>query len=135
MTAMQVMTPSDARGVLLEDWEFGAVWITINRSHKHNALARPVLAAIATAVTAAGACPDVRCVIVTGAGDRYFAAGEDLKDLANVHDKAATLAMMQEAVAALDSVRCCPVPVLAYLTGDAIGGSLMSYVATVLDRS
>ncbi len=122
MTAMQVTTPSDTPDVLVDECESGAVWITINRSHKHNALARPVLAALAKAVTAAGERPDVRCVIVTGAGDRYFAAGGDLKDLAKVRDEPATIAMMGEATAALDSIRFCPVPVLAYLNGDAIGG-------------
>ena len=122
MKAMQVTKQSDLPDVVVQESESGVVWITINRSHKHNALARPVLAAIATAVTAAGARADVRCVIVTGAGDRYFAAGGDLKDLANVRDEPATMAMMDEAAAALDSIRFCPVPVLAYLNGDAIGG-------------
>ena len=40
-----------------EEHEPGAVWITINRAGKHNALARPVLAELAAAVRAAGARP------------------------------------------------------------------------------
>jgi enoyl-CoA hydratase len=118
---MKATTPR-ASDLLVHEREPGAVWITINRVHKHNALAGPVLAELAAAVTAAGARPDVRYVVVTGAGDRYFAAGGDLVELANVRDEAAVMAMMEESGAALDSIRRCPVPVLAYLNGDAIGG-------------
>lgn len=100
----------------------GACWITIDRAPKHNALARSVLVELAAAVTAAGADPATRLVVLTGAGERFFAAGGDLRDLAGVRDEAATHAMAQEARQALDAIRQCPVPVLAYLNGDAIGG-------------
>jgi enoyl-CoA hydratase len=100
----------------------GAVWITIDRAQKHNALARPVLAELAAAVARTGTRDDVRYVVVTGAGDRYFAAGGDLRDLADVRDEAAVRAMMDEAGNALDAIRHCPVPVIALLNGDAIGG-------------
>lgn len=100
----------------------GSVWVTVNRVQKHNALARPVLAELAAAVRTASARDDVRYLVVTGAGDRYFAAGGDLRDLANVRDEAAVMAMMEEAGAALDAIRTFPVPVIAFLNGDAIGG-------------
>ncbi|HSV83646.1 MAG TPA: enoyl-CoA hydratase/isomerase family protein [Ramlibacter sp.] len=112
-------TPATVRS---EEHEPGAVWITIDRAAKHNALARPVLAELAAAVRAAGARPDTRYLVVTGAGDKYFAAGGDLRDLANVRDEVAVMAMMEEAGAALDAIRNCPVPVIAYVNGDAIGG-------------
>jgi enoyl-CoA hydratase len=100
----------------------GVVWITIDRAHKHNALARSVLAALARAVTDAGARPETRLVLLRGAGDRFFAAGGDLVELSDVRDEPATHAMAERSRAALDAVRRCPVPVLAYLNGDAIGG-------------
>lgn len=100
----------------------GACWITIDRAHKHNALARSVLADLAGAVREAGALVDTRLVVLTGAGERFFAAGGDLLDLASVRDEPATLAMTDEARGALDAIRCCPVPVIALLNGDAIGG-------------
>jgi enoyl-CoA hydratase len=100
----------------------GAVWLTIDRAQKHNALARPVLAELADAVRAAGERDDVRYIVLTGAGEKYFAAGGDLRDLASVRDEAAVMSMMEEAGAALDAIRQCPVPVVAFLNGDAIGG-------------
>jgi enoyl-CoA hydratase len=115
-------TTADSVNIQVRETQPGAVWITVDRAQKHNALARPVLAELAAAVRAAGAREDVRYIVLTGAGDRYFAAGGDLRDLADVRDEAAVLAMMEEAGAALDAIRSCPVPVIALLNGDAIGG-------------
>lgn len=100
----------------------GGCWITIDRAAKHNALARPVLAELAATVRDLGAQPQLRYLVIRGAGERYFAAGGDLRDLASVRDEAGVQAMMEQAGAALDAVRRCPVPVIAYLNGDAIGG-------------
>lgn len=120
---MQATTAdTQAATILVQEPHPGAVWITVNRAEKHNALARPVLAELAAAVRTHGARDEVRYLVVTGAGERYFAAGGDLRDLANVRDEAAVLAMMEEAGAALDAIRTCPVPVIAFLNGDAIGG-------------
>jgi enoyl-CoA hydratase/carnithine racemase len=111
-----------AEHLRIEQRADGACWITIDRPAKHNALARPVLAALASAVRDLGRQPELRYVVIRGAGERYFAAGGDLRDLASVRDEAGVQAMMEEAGGALDAVRRCPVPVIAYLNGDAIGG-------------
>ncbi len=100
----------------------GAWWITIHRAHKHNALARSVLGELADAVASAGAAPETRVIVLTGAGERFFAAGGDLVDLAGVRDEPAAIEMTDQARRALDAIRTCPVPVIAYLNGDAIGG-------------
>lgn len=96
--------------------------VTLNRPDKHNPLSRPVLAALRAAFTAAAEIPGLGCVVLRGAGSRYFAAGGDLRDLAAVRTEADTRAMAEEASAALDAVRECPVPVVAVINGDAIGG-------------
>lgn len=107
---------------LVEERTPGVIWITIDRAQKHNALARNVLSGIANAITVESNRLETRVIVLTGAGDRFFAAGGDLIDLASVRDEAATIAMTDEARMALDAVRNCSVPVLAYLNGDAIGG-------------
>lgn len=110
------------KDIRVEERAAGAWWVTIDRSHKHNALARSVLRELGEAVSSVAAAPEARFIVLSGAGDRFFAAGGDLVDLASVRDEQATLDMSNEARAALDAVRHCPVPVLAYLNGDAIGG-------------
>jgi enoyl-CoA hydratase len=100
----------------------GAVWITINRPHKHNALARSVFEALEEAVTRAGGDPRTRYILVRGAGEKYFASGGDLVELASVRSDADTHDMANRATCALDAIRNCPVPVIAYVNGDALGG-------------
>ena len=114
------MQPS--KDITVEERAGGAIWITIDRPLKHNALARGVLADLGHAVAAAGARPDTRLIVLTGAGERFFAAGGDLVELSSVRDASATIDRAEKSRAALDAVRTCPVPVLAYLNGDAIGG-------------
>ncbi len=96
--------------------------VTLNRPDKHNALSRAVLARLSAVFAAASADPELACVVLTGAGDRYFAAGGDLRDLANVRTEAEVRAKADAARAALDAVRSFPLPVIALINGDAIGG-------------
>lgn len=100
----------------------GAGWVTIDRSGQHNALARPLLAALGAAVRELGVRHDVRLIVLTGSGERYFAAGGDLRELAALRDEAAVQQMVQGAGDALEAIRSCPVPVIALLNGDALGG-------------
>ena len=115
--------------ILVDARERGDVWITIDRARKHNALARKVLAALADAVREHASRETTRCIVVRGAGERYFAAGGDLLDLADVRSEADTDAMTREATAALDAIRDCDVPVIAYVNGDALGGGAELAVA------
>jgi enoyl-CoA hydratase/carnithine racemase len=103
--------------------------ITLNRPDKHNALSRPLLAALRATFERARDDDELACVVLTGAGDRYFAAGGDVRDLAEVREEAAVRAMAEEARAALDAVRTFPLPVVALLAGDAIGGGAELAVA------
>ncbi|WP_232065484.1 crotonase/enoyl-CoA hydratase family protein [Mycobacterium shinjukuense] len=56
--------------------------ITINRPEARNAVNRAVSIAVGDALDQAQHDPDVRAVVITGAGDRSFCAGVDLKALA-----------------------------------------------------
>lgn len=99
-----------------------ALWITLNRPAKRNALSRPLLAELSAAAAALHGDATIRLVVVTGAGARSFAAGGDLADLAAVRDLADAAAMARDARRALDALRDWPVPVVAALNGDALGG-------------
>ena len=96
--------------------------VTLNRPEKHNPLSRAVLARLREIFEGARDDEGIACAVLTGAGDRYFAAGGDLRDLAAVRQAPEVRAMAVEARSALDAVREFPVPVVARLNGDAIGG-------------
>jgi enoyl-CoA hydratase len=71
---------------------------------------------------------DIRCVVLTGAGDRAFCAGGDLKERNGMSDDAwrRQHEIFERAYFALLDV---PVPVIAALNGHAYGGGLETALA------
>jgi enoyl-CoA hydratase/carnithine racemase len=68
-------------------------------------------------------------VVITGAGDRVFVAGGDLKELAAIRTEEDATAMATTMRHVLDRVAGLPVPVLAAVNGDAYGGGAEVAVA------
>lgn len=102
--------------------EGAVLHVTIERPEKRNALSRAVLAELRRAFAEHAADETIQAAVLTGAGDRCFAAGGDLKELEAVRDPDAARAFSIEAKAALQAVRDFPAPVVAALNGDALGG-------------
>src|SRR6202167_1835376 len=69
---------TDNSGVVLER-RGRALWITINRPEKRNAINADVVAGIAQGYRDAHDDKDVRVIVLTGAGDKAFCAGADLQ--------------------------------------------------------
>ncbi|HKR86843.1 MAG TPA: enoyl-CoA hydratase-related protein [Phenylobacterium sp.] len=74
------MTP-DQESLLTERRGDGVVLLTLNRPDQRNALATPLLEAVAAQLQGADLAPDVRAVVITG-NPKVFAAGADLDELA-----------------------------------------------------
>jgi len=55
-----------------------ALWITLNRPDKRNAINTEVVAGVARGYDQAHADDDIRAIVLTGAGDKAFCAGGDL---------------------------------------------------------
>ena len=108
--------------VLLAERRGAVLWLTVNRPAKHNALNRAVLGAIGEAFSAHAADDGLKAAVITGAGDKYFAAGGDLHELRAMKTAAEASAFSFETRARFDAVRDFPVPVVAALNGDALGG-------------
>jgi len=67
--------------VLLVDKKDGYAVLTLNRPNAMNALNQELRNTIASTVIELEADPDVRVLVITGAGERAFTAGLDLKEL------------------------------------------------------
>ena len=65
---------------LLYEADSGVCRITLNRPAVYNALSPDLIQEITTAVEAAGADAGVRVIVLTGAGDKAFCSGADLKE-------------------------------------------------------
>ncbi|MGF7161570.1 enoyl-CoA hydratase [Rhodoligotrophos appendicifer] len=103
--------------------------VLINRPDKRNALSRAALAEIEVAFSSHRNRQDLRAAVITGAGDISFAAGGDLKDLESVKTADEAAAMALRAKHALDAIRSFPLPTIAALNGDALGGGAELAVA------
>ncbi|MBC7284920.1 enoyl-CoA hydratase/isomerase family protein [Hoeflea sp.] len=100
----------------------GVLRVCINRPEKRNALSMETLDAVAVAFDDATGDDELRLAVLTGRGDKSFAAGGDLKELALVKGEDAAVVMAMRAKKALTAVRNFPLPVVAALNGDALGG-------------
>jgi enoyl-CoA hydratase/carnithine racemase len=67
---------------LLVDFSDGILTVTLNRPDRLNAISGPMLNGLSKVLQEANIDPEVRCIIMTGAG-RGFCSGLDLKDQAS----------------------------------------------------
>ena len=106
---------------LLWSLEGHVATVTLNRPEKKNAMSAVMFAELRAVFERAATDPDVRCVIVTGAGDA-FCSGADLSDPANI---AADALEFRDRMAEIHRiVRAfveCPKPTIAKVTGVAAG--------------
>jgi enoyl-CoA hydratase len=110
-----------AEPVLLSERDGPVAILTLHRPRAHNALNKALLAELDRAIAGLSATPGVRCVVITGHGDRAFSAGADLTELTGLSVAEATdfLAHGQRVFRRIETA---PVPVVAAVNGLALGG-------------
>ncbi len=103
--------------------------LTLNRPASRNAMTFAMYAQLAEICTSPPA--GCRAMIVTGAGDRAFAAGTDIRQFRDFTGPADYLGYEQEIDRVLDAIETCPVPTIAAIAGACTGGGAM--IAAVCD--
>ena len=98
------------------------LYVTINRPEKRNALSRATLKEIGHVFDHHQSNDSILVAVLTGAGEKSFAAGGDLKDLDSVRTRELTVDMVDTGKTALDAIRNFCVPVVAAINGTALGG-------------
>jgi enoyl-CoA hydratase/carnithine racemase len=99
-----------------------ALWLTIDREERRNALNEAVLSGLREGVLSAETDRDIRAVVITGAG-KVFCAGGDLKPDAHGDPFRIDPAEIDNPVVALfRSIAGCAVPVIARVNGHALAG-------------
>jgi methylglutaconyl-CoA hydratase len=99
-----------------------AIW-TIDRADRANALSRSALLAFGKLAREAAVNPSIRAIVITGAGDKAFCAGADLKERQGMseNDVRVQVGLYRTELGPLDRS---PKPVIAALNGAALGGGL-----------
>src|SRR6478609_3443983 len=115
----------DSRMVGLE-LDDGLAVITIDRPHARNAISLSTMDRLAHALDGA---EGARALVITGAGDKAFVSGGDLKELSAIRTEADAAAMARKMRTVCDRIAAFPGPVLAALNGHALGGGAEVAVA------
>lgn len=117
-TTQQTMTDR-----LLAEKKDGIGWITFNNPARHNAVSFEMWQALPVVLADFAADPEVRVVVLKGAGEKAFVAGADISQF---KEKRSSEDAVQVYNAAADNaskaLQECPKPTMAMIRGYCIGG-------------
>jgi enoyl-CoA hydratase len=99
--------------------------LTLNRPQRMNALSVRLKQELDQAIDMVAGSPDIRVLLLTGAGDKAFCAGADIKErAAGEASPAAFLASQRRTHALFSRLESLPQPTIALINGVALGGGL-----------
>ena len=114
---------------ILTGLEDGCLQITLNRPERMNAWDSAMRADLIAELEAAGRNPSVTSVVLTGAGNRAFCAGQDLNEVTDFTPDEAD-AWIDSFGALYRAVRALEVPVVSALNGVAAGSAFQFVLLT-----
>jgi enoyl-CoA hydratase len=121
MTETSLAAAADADDILYE-LRGEIAWVTLNRPQARNAMTFEMYDQLARICGEAPTDGSVKAMVITGAGERAFAAGTDISLFRSF--KTAEDALQYEAriERVLDAIEACPLPTIAAISGACTGG-------------
>lgn len=107
---------------LIQERRGSALWLTLNRPQARNALTFAMYDGLAEICSSVGADPEIRAIVITGAGEKAFAAGTDMKQFRAFATPQDALDYEHRMDVVLGAVEKCPVPTIAAISGACTGG-------------
>lgn len=99
----------------------GVAVLTINRPERLNALSAVVLSELAHCIAFVRDAPQVRVLLITGAGPKSFVAGADIAEFRGLDAESGQL-FAERGQAVFSAIESLPKPVIAAVNGFALGG-------------
>lgn len=99
-------------------------FVTLDDERRLNVLGAVLMGGFVGVMDKLAAEPDLRCVVLTGAGQRAFVAGADILEMGEISSPTAARAFIGQVHACCEAVRACPVPVIGRINGHALGAGL-----------
>ena len=110
--------------LLLSELHDGLLTLTIHRPEALNALNGEVIRTLSDAIDSAAENDQVRAILLTGAGEKAFVAGADIKEFADFDAEQGRELAAKGQQTLFDKVERCRKPVIAAVNGFALGGGL-----------
>ena len=107
---------------LLYEVRDGIGWITLNRPQARNALTFAMYDRLAEICRETKLGGEVKCLVVTGAGEKAFAAGTDMTQFRGFDTEQDALDYEHRMDVVLGAVEACPVPTIAAIARACTGG-------------
>lgn len=109
---------------LISEIKENILYVTINREKALNALNKDTLAELADVIAFAGKTDQVRGVILTGAGEKAFVAGADIKEFSDYSGKQGEDLAKRGHDLVFNAIENSSKPFIAAINGFALGGGL-----------
>lgn len=116
---------------LLYEVRDGVGFVTLNRPQARNALTFPMYERLRGLCAEVAEDASVRALVITGAGDKAFAAGTDISQFTEFRTAGDALAYEHRIDQVLTALERCPKPTIAAIAGAATGGG--AAIAAVCD--
>jgi len=101
-------------------------YVIFNNPERRNAVSLEMLEATARILTDFGKDPDIRCVVLTGAGDKAFVSGADISKFENERSNEEAIARYNQTVERANAaIYDYPKPTIAMIRGYCLGGGLL----------
>jgi enoyl-CoA hydratase/carnithine racemase len=116
-------------GDLLVERDGRVTWVTFNRPDARNAMTFDMYDDLHDLCDELDADPDVRVVVLRGAGDKSFAAGTDIRQFLTFETREDALGYEARIGRVLRRLAALTKPTIAMVQGDAVGGGLFLSLA------
>ncbi len=104
--------------------------LTLNREFAGNSISLDLVESLQSSFDSARNDPQLRCIVITGSGKRFFSSGGDVKQYRALKTETQLAATFAQPRALMESIEAFPLPVISAVNGWALGGGAELLLAT-----
>lgn len=116
----------ESEDTLIVRRESPLAWLVVNRPEARNALTTAMWQSVADQINELSSDPEIRVIMLTGAGEKAFIAGADIAELKSMVESPEREGEARRFTrAAIAAITKSPKPIIAVINGDCMGGGML----------